>query len=65
MEIVRIKGALQRADELSDEVAAAIDGLSEGRQLSTCRLRGPTRLTNVTMVRPRLLNQARDPVDER
>jgi len=25
MEIVRIKGALQRAEELSDDVAAAID----------------------------------------
>jgi hypothetical protein len=29
MEIVRIRGALQRAEELSDDVAAAIDGLSE------------------------------------
>jgi hypothetical protein len=27
MEIVRIKGALQRAEELSDDVAAAIEGV--------------------------------------
>jgi hypothetical protein len=27
LEIVRIKGALQRAEELSDDVAAAIDGV--------------------------------------
>jgi hypothetical protein len=27
LEIVRIKGALQRAEELSDDVAAAIEGV--------------------------------------
>ena len=30
LEIVRINGALQRTEELSDDVAAAIEGFSEG-----------------------------------
>ena len=65
MEIVRIKGALHRAEELSDDVAAAIDGLSEGGQLSTCRHQRTDAVDEVTMVRARLLNHARDQVDER
>jgi hypothetical protein len=35
MEIVRIKGALQRADELSDDVPLLSNGLSEVGLLST------------------------------
>jgi hypothetical protein len=48
MEIVRIKGALQRAEELSDDVAAAIEGTLCGRRGVDCECHGPTRLTNVT-----------------
>jgi hypothetical protein len=40
------------------------NGLSEVGQLSTVSVRGPTRLANIAMVRAKLLNHARDPVDE-
>jgi hypothetical protein len=40
------------------------NGLSEVGYLSTVSLRGPTRLTNVAMVRVELINHARNPVDE-
>ena len=59
MEIVRIKGALQRAEELSDDVATAIERAFLSRITVDCERQRTTRLTNAAIVLAKLLNHAR------
>jgi PIN domain-containing protein len=57
--------ALQYLRQIIDITPPLSTGFLKADSCRLVGIRGPTRLTNVTMVRARLLNHARDQVDER